>query len=74
MNLSQEFSFFIFKKKTPQEYNGCKGVAWFDSLGWLLYSAVGIEGLKLLLNTSQRIGKFPVVQHDYGLLNPRQQV
>lgn len=49
-------------------------MAWFDSLGWLLYSAVGIEGLKLLLNTSQRVGKFPVVQHDDRLLDPRQQV
>lgn len=49
-------------------------MSWFDSLGRLLYSAVGVEGLKLLLDSSQRVGKFSVVQHDDGLLDPRQQV
>lgn len=45
-----------------------------DSLGRLLYSAVRVEGLKLLLNSSQRVGKFSVVQHNDGLFDPRQQV
>lgn len=48
--------------------------SWFDSLGRLLDSTVGVEGLKLLLNSSQRVGKFPVVQHDDGLFNPSEQV
>lgn len=53
----------------------CNGRAsWLYSLGRLLYSAVGVEGLKLLLNSGQRVGQFPVVQHDDGLLDPLQQV
>lgn len=46
----------------------------FDSLGRLLNVAVGVEGLKLLLNPTERVGKFPVVQDDDGLLDPRQQI
>lgn len=45
-----------------------------DSLWRLLHSAVGVEGLKLLLDSCQRVGEFPVVQHDDRLLDPRKQV
>lgn len=47
---------------------------YLDSLGRLLYSPICVEGLKLLLDSSKRVGKLSVVQHDDGLLNPRQQV
>lgn len=65
-------------KAYPYKYRyrvQCNGRAsWLYSLGRLLDSAVGVEGLKLLLNSGQRVGQFPVVQHDDGLLDPRQQV
>lgn len=44
------------------------------SLGWLLYSAVRVEGLELLLDSNQRISKLAVVQDDDCLLDPFQKV
>lgn len=43
-------------------------------LDGLLYSAVGCEGLQLLLNSSQRVGKLLVTDDRNGLFYPVQQV
>ena len=43
-------------------------------LGWLLHSAVGAEGLELLLDACQGVGKLAAVQDSDGLLNPGEQV
>ncbi len=45
-----------------------------NALDGLLYSAVGCEGLQLLLNSCQRVGKFLVTDDGDGLLYPVQQV
>lgn len=50
------------------------GCFWLYSLRRLLHGAVGVEGLKLLLNAGQRIGEFAIVQHEDGLLDPSEQV
>lgn len=68
------FSFSLKKHWTKERECNSKEKAWLDSLGRLLYGAIGVEGLKLLLNSCQRVGKFPVVQHNDSLLNPSQQV
>ena len=43
-------------------------------LGWLLDGAVGAEGLQLLLDTGQGVGKLAAVQDGDGLLEPGEQV
>ena len=43
-------------------------------LGWLLDGAVGAEGLQLLLDTGQGVGKLAAVQDSDGLLDPGKQV
>ena len=43
-------------------------------LGWLLHSAVGIEGLELVLDTTQGVGQLPVIEGHDRLLNPLQQL
>lgn len=45
-----------------------------NSLWRLLHRTVGVEGLKLLLDSGQRVGQFTVIQNNDGLLYPRQQV
>lgn len=54
----------------------CAGKRWFwlHSLRRLLHGTVGVEGLQLLLNSCQRVGEFPIVQHSDGLLDPHEQV
>ncbi len=44
------------------------------SLGRFLYCPVSVEGLKLLLDSNQRVCKLAVVEDDDGLLNPLQQI
>lgn len=43
-------------------------------LWWLLHSAVGAEGLQLLLDAHQGVGKVAAVQDSDGLLDPDKQV
>ena len=43
-------------------------------LGWLLDGTVGAEGLQLLLDTGQGVGKLAAVQDSDGLLDPGKQV
>lgn len=43
-------------------------------LGWFFHGAVGVEGLQLLLDSTQRVGQLAVVQDNDGLLDPGQQV
>lgn len=43
-------------------------------LRWLLHSAVGAEGLQLLLDTRQGVGELAAVQDSDGLLDPGEQV
>jgi len=62
--------YFQIKKRVHKESR----VQCNNSLGRLLRRAVRVEGLKLLLDSRQRVGELLVVQHDDGLLDPRQQV
>lgn len=39
-----------------------------------LHSAVGVEGLQLVLHSAQTVGQLPVIQCQDGLLNPLQKV
>lgn len=43
-------------------------------LGWLFHSAVGIEGLQLVLDATQGIGQLPVIEGHDRLLDPLQQL
>lgn len=44
------------------------------SLGRFLHGPVRVEGLKLLLDSNQGVGKLAVVEDDDGLLDPLQQI
>lgn len=44
------------------------------SLGGLFHGAVGVEGLQLLLDAHQRVGKLAIVEDNDCLLDPLQQV
>lgn len=55
-------------------YNKKAALQWLNLLGRFLNSAVGVEGLKLLLHPGQRVGQFAVVQDDNGLFDPLEQV
>lgn len=44
------------------------------SLGWFLHSPVGIESLELVLHSTQRVSKLPVIEGHYGLFNPLKQL
>lgn len=43
------------------------------TLGWFLHSAVGVEGLQLVLDGAQGVSELPVVECNDGLLDPLQQ-
>lgn len=44
------------------------------SLGGFLHSPVGVESLELVLHSTQRVSKLPVIEGHYGLFNPLEQL
>ncbi len=60
--------------RKPWVYYDVWCVSGRHSLGRFLYCPVSVEGLKLLLDSNQRVGKLAVVEDDDGLLDPLQQI
>ncbi len=60
--------------RKPWVYYDVWCVSGRHSLGRFLYCPVSVEGLKLLLDSNQRVRKLAVVEDDDGLLDPLQQI